>query len=174
MQSRQVTFAALAAGVLAGAVAFAQNGTPINPHSNNALTVAVYGDLPYGLTPDDTTQTDKTLAFISTINDDPQVDLVLHVGDIHSGKQFCTEAYDQQIFDFWTTFKNPVIYTPGDNEWSDCHKSAEGGHVHESTATPLTTRTAIRSPTSISSDRSSSLIRDMRWAAGTSGSSRRR
>ena len=51
MQSRQVIFAALAAGVLAGAVGFAQNGTPINPHSNNALTVAVYGDLPYGLTP---------------------------------------------------------------------------------------------------------------------------
>ena len=130
MQSRQVTFGALAAGVLAGAVAFAQNGTPINPNSNNALTVAVYGDLPYGVTPDDTTQTDKTLAFISTINDDPQVDLVLHVGDIHSGKQYCTEAYDLQIFDFWTTFKNPVIYTPGDNEWSDCHKSGEGGHVH--------------------------------------------
>src|SRR6187397_852563 len=62
--------------------------------------------------------------------DDQQVDLVLHVGDIHSGKQYCTEAYDLQIFDFWTTFKNPVIYTPGDNEWSDCHKSGEGGHVH--------------------------------------------
>ena len=137
MQSRQVIFAALAAGVLAGAVGSAQNGTPINPHSNNALTVAVYGDLPYGLTRDDTTQTDKTLAFISTINDDPQVDLVLHVGDIHSGKQFCTEAYDQQIFDFWTTFKNPVVYTPGDNEWSDCHKPAEGGHVHDVSGNPV-------------------------------------
>ena len=29
----------------------------------------------------------------------------------------------------WTTFKDPLIYTPGDNEWADCHKSGEGGHL---------------------------------------------
>jgi hypothetical protein len=94
------------------------------------LTVAVYGDSPYGLNPTDTTQTDKTLAFIGSINADPKVDLVLHVGDIHSGKQYCTEAYDRQIYDLWTAFKDPLIYTPGDNEWTDCHKSGEGGHVY--------------------------------------------
>jgi len=130
MHRKRLVFAALAAAAVAGSATSAQNGTPINPHSNNVLTLAVYGDSPYGLTNDDTTETDKTLAFISTINSDPKVDLVLHVGDIHSGKQFCTEAYDQQIADFWTTFKDPVIYTPGDNEWTDCHKPAEGGHVH--------------------------------------------
>ena len=119
----------LAIGFLAGIVAFAQNGTPINPNANNVLTVAAYGDSPYGLNPTDTTQTDKTLAFIESINNDPKVDLVLHVGDIHSGKQFCTEAYDRTIYDLWAAFKNPLIYSPGDNEWTDCHKSGEGGHV---------------------------------------------
>src|SRR5439155_10321416 len=81
-----------AACLLAGTVAFAQSGTPINPNSNNVLTVAVYGDSPYGLNPTDTTQTDKTLAFIETINNDPKVDLVLHVSDIHLGKPFCRDA----------------------------------------------------------------------------------
>jgi hypothetical protein len=119
----------LTAGILAGTLAFAQNGTAINPNSRNILTVAVYGDAPYGLNPTDTAETDKTGAFIESINADPKVDLVLHVGDIHSGKQYCTEAYDRTIFDLWTTFKNPLIYTPGDNEWADCHKSGEGGHV---------------------------------------------
>jgi hypothetical protein len=52
---------------------------------------------------------------------------VIHVGDIHSGKQFCTEKYDQSIFDLWTRFQDPVVYTPGDNEWADCNKFAEGG-----------------------------------------------
>ena len=54
----------------------------------------------------------------------PDVALVLHVGDIHSGKQYCTEAYDRQISDLWTAFQDPLVYTPGDNEWTDCHKAA--------------------------------------------------
>jgi hypothetical protein len=119
------------ATVLVGlAVAHAQNGTPLNPNTNNPLAVAVYGDSPYGLSPTDNTQTAKTPAFIAAINADPKVDLVLQVGDIHSGKQYCTEQYDWTIYDLWTAFKNPLIYTPGDNEWTDCHKAAEGGHVH--------------------------------------------
>jgi hypothetical protein len=130
MHSTRMVSAVFAAGLFAGTGAFAQNGTPINSHSKNALTVAVYGDAPYGLNPTDTIQIDKTSAFIASINADPKVDLVLHVGDIHSGKQYCTEAYDRGIYDLWTAFKDPLIYTPGDNEWSDCHKSGEGGHAY--------------------------------------------
>src|SRR5262249_31761972 len=63
---------------------------------------------------------------------DAKVDLVVHVGDIHSGKQFCTDAYDVAVFDLWQDFKDPLIYTPGDNEWADCHKTAEGGGKYNS------------------------------------------
>jgi hypothetical protein len=122
--------AVAAAAIVAGTVALAQNGTPINTGSRNPLTIAVYGDAPYGVSPADTTQIEKTPAFIDSINADPKVDLVVHVGDIHSGKQYCTEAYDRTVFDLWTAFKDPLIYTPGDNEWTDCHKSGEGGHVY--------------------------------------------
>jgi hypothetical protein len=31
-------------------------------------------------------------AFINSINANPDVSLVIHVGDIHSGSQYCTEA----------------------------------------------------------------------------------
>jgi hypothetical protein len=120
----------ITAGALWATSAFAGNGTPINTGSANVLTLAVYGDAPYGINPGDTSQTEATPGFIDSINGDPQVDLVLHVGDIHSGKQFCTEAYDRKVFDLWTAFKNPLIYTPGDNEWADCHKVAEGGGAY--------------------------------------------
>lgn len=93
----------------------------------DALDIAVFGDSPYGVSNADTAQFAATPAFIKTINDDPDVSLVFHVGDIHSGKQTCSFAYDQSIFDMWTSFKFPLIYTPGDNEWTDCHKSKEGG-----------------------------------------------
>jgi hypothetical protein len=95
--------------------------------SHGVLSIAVYGDSPYGLNNADTAQFDATPAFIKTINDDADVSLVLNVGDIHSGKQTCSLAYDQSIYDLWTAFQSPVVYTPGDNEWTDCHKSKEGG-----------------------------------------------
>jgi hypothetical protein len=93
-------------------------------------TFAVYGDAPYGTTPSDTAEFDATPAFIDSINAAPDVELVIHVGDIHSGKQYCTEAYDRSIYALWTRFVAPLVYTPGDNEWSDCHKSAEGGGTY--------------------------------------------
>jgi hypothetical protein len=133
-QRKLLIFAAsLALALATSKVVIAGNGTPINPHSNNVLTVAVFGDSPYGTSPTDTSQTQATPAFINSINADPKVDLVLHVGDIHSGKQYCTEAYDRTIYSLWTAFKNPLIYTPGDNEWTDCHKAGEGGGTYNTT-----------------------------------------
>ena len=91
------------------------------------LAFAVYGDSPYGLNDSDTAQAGATPRFIDAINSDTSVSAVLHIGDIHSGKQMCTRAYDETIFNFWKSFKKPVIYTPGDNEWADCHKVAQSG-----------------------------------------------
>ena len=55
---------------------------------------------------------------------------MLHVGDIHSGSQYCTQSYDQQVADLWAGFADPLVYTPGDNEWTDCHKVKEGGGAY--------------------------------------------
>src|SRR3954453_3611654 len=74
----------LVAAASASAVS-AGNGTPFNTGSANTLTLAVYGDSPYGTAVGDQTQVSATPAFIDTINADPKVDLVLNVGDIHSG-----------------------------------------------------------------------------------------
>src|SRR6201989_1176463 len=73
----------------------------------NTLTLAVYGDAPYW----DTSAAAKSLpkiaeynatpAFIETVNADPTIQEVVHVGDIHSGSEACTQNYDQKIFDLW-------------------------------------------------------------------------
>src|SRR2546429_9954462 len=88
-----------------GACAIATFGVVWVPHAGaddhrdggagRSSTVAVYGDSPYGTSNADTAQFGATPAFIGTINADPDVSGVLHIGDIHSGKQFCTQAYDQ-------------------------------------------------------------------------------
>jgi hypothetical protein len=112
------------------------------------LTLAVYGDAPYGQTAyapggqsGDTAELQKTAAFINTINADASVSEVIHVGDIHSGKDFCTQSWDNEIASLWQDYKKPLVYTPGDNEWTDCHKATsvkkpgEGGGFYDSTGT---------------------------------------
>ena len=118
--------AAAAAALTLGTVAPAM----AEPGDGHALTLAVYGDAPYGTSPTDTAQFQATPAFIDSINKDPQVSLVAHVGDIHAGKQYCTQAYDRSVYDLWRRYQKPVVYTPGDNEWTDCHKPGEGGGTY--------------------------------------------
>jgi hypothetical protein len=102
-----------------------------NHGSRGAFTLAVYGDAPYGTFQGDTAEFDATPAFIDSVNADPDVSTVIHVGDIHSGKQYCTEAYDRSIPALWTHYADPLVYTPGDNEWTDCHKAGEGGGTYD-------------------------------------------
>ena len=90
----------LAWGVLAVA-AGSEAGSPAANGSNDKLTIAVFGDSPYGTSNADTAQLMATPAFIRTINDDPDVSLVLNVGDIHSGQQICSFDYDLSIYKLW-------------------------------------------------------------------------
>jgi hypothetical protein len=132
--------AGLVFGIVPAASAVAANGQS----QGGPLTLAVFGDSPYGTsgftapaaTPpvnqaDDHSEFDNSGPFLDSMDSDPAVSAVVHVGDIHSGKQFCTQAYDQSIYDMWSQhFRNkPLVYTPGDNEWADCHKAkkASGG-----------------------------------------------
>lgn len=142
-------FLAGAAGVAAAALAIgAATAGAGNP---NTLTLAVFGDSPY-LDPSFAPHTEfaATPAFIATINADPSVQETIHVGDIHSGSEPCTTAYDQSIYNLWTAFQQPLIYTPGDNEWSDCTKvKEEPGSDNDNVVThpnlPLENLATIRS-----------------------------
>jgi hypothetical protein len=126
-----------AAGLALIAIAAATPAVASTGHGaadkRDSFAYAVYGDAPYGTSPTDTTETDATPAFIAAVNADKAVSTVLHVGDIHSGSQYCTQAYDQQIADLWGGFADPLVYTPGDNEWTDCHKKKEGGGAYNAT-----------------------------------------
>ncbi len=84
--------------------------------------------MPYGLSPSnnsgvlDDAQLKSIPAFFSSMNSDLELSTVMHLGDIHSGSEPCTEAFNRSIAAQLATLKLPIIYTPGDNEWSDCHK----------------------------------------------------
>jgi hypothetical protein len=52
---------------------------------------------------------------------------IVHVGDIKGGGQPCTDARNRAIAELFRSQPVPMVYTPGDNEWTDCHRPAAGG-----------------------------------------------
>jgi len=105
-------------------------GGMVAADANGAFSMAVIGDVPYGTSPTDTRQTVLHPRFIAALNADADIGLVAHIGDTHAGKQYCTEDYNKLIASHWSAFKKPLVYTPGDNEWADCHKVKEGGGTY--------------------------------------------
>ena len=110
-----VTLAAVAPPpVAAGA------GTTVD-ESAKPMTVAVIGDVPYGAP-----QEAAFATLVEVINDDPKVRVVLHAGDVKSGSTTCTDARLTAVRAAFDTFEDPLVYTPGDNEWTDCHRVNNG------------------------------------------------
>lgn len=101
--------------------AFASAGTPIT-QSANPLDLAVIGDTPYG-----SAAIALFPTLVSSINADPKVREVVHVGDLKSGSEQCSDARFQVSRDLFDTFQDPFIYAIGDNEWTDCHRANNGG-----------------------------------------------
>jgi hypothetical protein len=122
----------LSAGLLAAGFLSTASAAINNSDLDKPLTIAVIGDWPYGKV-----LFDNANLLINSINADADVKLVLHVGDIHSGSQPCTGAglnplpvgslpgYNQSVYGLFQQFSDPLVYTPGDNEWADCHKTKE-------------------------------------------------
>lgn len=53
------------------------------------------------------------------------VQFLVHVGDLHGGQ--CGNASLGARLQSLRSIAVPVIYTPGDNEWTDCHGAGAGG-----------------------------------------------
>jgi hypothetical protein len=91
--------------------------------ADTGYTFAVIGDIPYGA--------DQIAAFpkvVAQINADPAVQWVDHLGDIKNGSSVCGDEYFQLIKSDFDQFQDPLVYTVGDNEWTDCHRANNGGY----------------------------------------------
>jgi hypothetical protein len=81
--------------------------------AGSAFTFGVIGDYPYA--PDQIPKFDR---LIEMVNEERPA-FLLHVGDV--GGQPCTDSALTTSLAAIGRFTMPVIYTPGDNEWTDCH-----------------------------------------------------
>jgi hypothetical protein len=70
----------------------------------------------------------KWPALQNSINASPNLAFLVHAGDIKSGSTVCSDELFQNRFDAFNNFVMPLIYTPGDNEWTDCHRENNGSY----------------------------------------------
>ena len=82
-----------------------------------------FGDMPYRL-PADYVRFEN---LIQQVNQEKPA-FSVHVGDFKSGSTLCSDEYFNKIHAYFETFSQPLIYTPGDNEWTDCNRETAGSY----------------------------------------------
>jgi hypothetical protein len=50
----------------------------------------------------------------------------VHDGDIKSGSSVCSDEVFKDILGVFQASPVPLVYVPGDNEWTDCHRANNG------------------------------------------------
>jgi hypothetical protein len=89
----------------------------------DSFTFVALGDMPYGK-PEEVYAPYEAL--IGAVNARKPA-FSIHIGDIKSGSTLCdNEMLDKQRA-FLDSFETALVYTPGDNEWTDCHRKNAGG-----------------------------------------------
>ena len=103
--------AVLTAGLSAAAVA-----KPSQNAKGGPFDVALIGDIPYNAL-----QEVQTARLFEEL-DREKLAFIAHDGDIKSGSSACTDDVYGKEFRRFEASRNPLVYTPGDNEWTDCHR----------------------------------------------------
>ena len=140
---RKIGFACTLTAALMGTSAFLA-GDEGNPDRNNSFEFALIGDVPYsptaGTAPKVQTYPSPDYdALIADVNYHSSVMFTAHVGDIKAGDTWCVggnskdpsgaaNVYTSNLTLF-NTFSRAVVYIPGDNEWTDCHRTNNGAYT---------------------------------------------
>jgi hypothetical protein len=87
----------------------------------DSYTFGLWGDMPYKKAGDQP----KLPAVLQSINAS-DIAFSLYDGDIKDGSSQCTDDVYTDALTMFNTLKKPVVYVPGDNEWTDCHRTNNG------------------------------------------------
>jgi hypothetical protein len=91
--------------------------SPMAKPADEGIAIGFMGDTPYSAA--EVRQLD---ALIDSLNAQPLA-FVVHVGDITNGRGPCSDAWYQARLAQFQRMRHPFILIPGDNDWTDCHRS---------------------------------------------------
>src|SRR4051812_30454670 len=90
------------------------------PPGPDAFSFGVMGDTPYNEREEPVFR--ETIARMNG----EALAFVVHVGDMKSGSTPCTDELFLQRKAQFDASLHPFVYTPGDNEWTDCRRAKTG------------------------------------------------
>ena len=95
-------------------------------HDDDVLKVALWGDEFYS--DDPATKADNIDQTIASMNDH-DLDFTIFAGDTKNGSTLCTnDAIGTDPLNIFARLDAPTMYSVGDNEWTDCHRTSNGGY----------------------------------------------
>jgi hypothetical protein len=110
-----VTAAMLLAGSYAGAA------------EDSDFVFGLWGDMPYAKNGDGAKNGPKMQAVIADMNA-ARLAFTIFDGDTKDGSSFCDDtSIGQESIDYFNRLVPATIYVLGDNEWTDCHRTNNGG-----------------------------------------------
>ena len=115
----QISLSALCFASLVGCAAVQPAGEP----GAGRFEIGLIGDQQYN--PESDAKFPHIMAEVNRSN----LAFVVHVGDFRGGTTpRCNDGLLKQRREQFDVSKHPFIYTPGDNDWTDCHASKAGGY----------------------------------------------
>lgn len=81
------------------------------------------GDMPYN-PPKDYVRYERLITEINRL----KPSFTLFIGDTKSGSSPCSDEFNQVVKNYFNQFNGPLIYSVGDNEWTDCHRPLAGSY----------------------------------------------
>lgn len=103
---------------------------PPGEHSREPYAIGLWGDLPYS----DLQATSGVPSLIADMNAQ-RLAFTVHDGDLKAGNgtpgsatpTTCADALYDQARGFFDALDAPAVFTPGDNDWTDCDRPSNGG-----------------------------------------------
>jgi hypothetical protein len=125
-----LTFAVVAlTAALVGACAPPPDDAPTTTTSTTTtlppapFSFAFVGDMPYAT---DYSSATAMPAWVADLNSS-SVEFVAHSGDFKGGSDSCDDTRMNTTLGYYNQLKAPFWATPGDNDWTDCHRNNNGG-----------------------------------------------
>jgi len=106
-----VAIAALGAGLAVG-------GNGKSNRDNFQYAIGLWGDLPYSAV-----QETQGLPNLLADMNDARLEFTVNDGDLKAGSGACDDALYTRALGWFDTLRDPAMFTPGDNDWTDCDRN---------------------------------------------------
>ena len=131
MRRKKWLAVALAAVAVLATAGIAVSGNGSTNNKTFEFTVGLWGDLPYS---DVQAQVGVPNLIADMNNSD--ISFSIHDGDLKAGSgtagsatpTTCSDALYTQALGYFNSFQQPAFFTPGDNDWTDCDRPANGSY----------------------------------------------